>query len=78
VVARQLDDLAQVGDGLGQPAVVGDVLDFLVEGLVGLEEAVDVVVGGGAFEVVDAAQMDEVGLAGLAGGVGGALAFEGP
>lgn len=77
VVARQFDDLAQVGDGLGQPAVAGDVLDFLVEGLVGLEETVDVVGVGGPLEiVVDRAQLVEVGLAGLAGGVGGALAFE--
>ena len=77
VVAGELDDLAQVGDRLGEPAVVGDQLDFLVEGLVGLEEAVDVLVGGGALQVVvDAAQAGEVFLGGLVGGVGGALAFQ--
>jgi len=44
-----------------QPAVVGDLLQREVEGLVGLEEALDVGCGGGLFQVgVDRAQSDEV------------------
>ena len=77
VVARQLDDLAQIGDRLAQPAVVDDQLHFLVEGLVGLEIAVDVVGGSRPFElVVDESQAGQVAIGGLAGRVGGALAFE--
>ena len=77
MVARQLDDLAQVFDHVQQPAVVRNTLQFVVEGLVGLEKGVDVLRAGRFLEVgVNGFQGAEFGLGGATRRASCALSLE--